>query len=172
MKRLTDMFLRLAAFTLIELLVVVAIIAILAALLLPALIAARERARRSVCLNNLDEMGKAHEMYLGQYSGYYAAGLSWNPQATQGNNREIFKARNLATGNYEWARIYGLGGEPTGISSGGRQNTHSFQSEITCIAGGNSVIGNGGGCSAAEDVKPEDQTTLKASPWAVPLRKM
>ena len=51
----------LAAFTLIELLVVVAIIAILAALLLPALIAARERARRSVCLNNNNQIGIALE---------------------------------------------------------------------------------------------------------------
>jgi len=73
----------LMAFTLIELLVVVAIIAILAALLLPALIAARERARRSVCLNNLDQQGKATESYIGLYSGYYPGSHSWsdNPDA-------------------------------------------------------------------------------------------
>jgi len=67
------------AFTLIELLVVVAIIAILAALLLPALVAARERARRSVCANNLNQIGKGLEAYIGLYGEYYPGGLSWEP---------------------------------------------------------------------------------------------
>jgi len=63
--------LRNAAFTLIELLVVVAIIAILAAMLLPALAAAREKARRATCANNLSQLARGFEMYLGDYSGYY-----------------------------------------------------------------------------------------------------
>ena len=70
MKRL---WLILDAFTLIELLVVVAIIAILAALLLPALIAARERARRSVCSTNLNQIGEGLEMYLGENGSYFPA---------------------------------------------------------------------------------------------------
>ena len=65
------------AFTIVELLVVISIIALLIALLLPALGEARESAKTAVCQSNLGHIGKAQLSYAIDNDGYYTMSTEW-----------------------------------------------------------------------------------------------
>jgi prepilin-type N-terminal cleavage/methylation domain-containing protein/prepilin-type processing-associated H-X9-DG protein len=64
-------YMRKKAFTLIELLVVISIIALLMAILIPAMGKAREQAKRIVCANNLKTLAIGDEMYADDEDGYH-----------------------------------------------------------------------------------------------------
>ena len=79
------------AFTLIELLVVIAIIAILAALLLPALAAAKRKAQRINCVNDLKQVGIAFRLWEGDNKDRYPMAVQ---TATGGALDAVYSALN------------------------------------------------------------------------------
>jgi prepilin-type N-terminal cleavage/methylation domain-containing protein/prepilin-type processing-associated H-X9-DG protein len=96
-------------FTLVELLVVIAIIGILIALLLPAVQAAREAARRTHCTNNLKQFGIALQNYHSSQRTL-PAGLIVNFKKSFGINFKGFSANGLTTllPFIEQASVHGL----------------------------------------------------------------
>jgi len=96
-------------FTLIELLVVVAIIAILASLLLPALTKARNTARRTLCLSNWKQIGMGTLSYLDENRGFFPDTNGGFKMASEGGHTCSYVAvmRPYYTGDtngrYEWA---------------------------------------------------------------------
>jgi prepilin-type N-terminal cleavage/methylation domain-containing protein/prepilin-type processing-associated H-X9-DG protein len=91
--------------TLVELLAVIAIIGMLVGMLLPAVQAARESARRSDCASRLRQVGLALHQYQSSMGRLPAAGVSVNPAATQMIERDgdATPANRMAWAGASWA---------------------------------------------------------------------
>jgi prepilin-type N-terminal cleavage/methylation domain-containing protein/prepilin-type processing-associated H-X9-DG protein len=74
-------------FTLVELLVVIGVIALLIAILLPALNGARKQARTVQCLSNLKQLAQAQEMYVSEYKGWAVPIFIGKKQPAPNNTR-------------------------------------------------------------------------------------
>ena len=128
LKRKTDRF------TLIELLVVISIIAILAALLLPALNRARDSARRIACLSQLKTMASATLMYADnnrehippglRYNSWSAGNFWWSILVQTVNSKAPAKNYNTVMNGYYKIFVCPTEKTPTGANSPNFQYTH------------------------------------------------
>ncbi|HRU07517.1 MAG TPA: type II secretion system protein [Candidatus Brocadiia bacterium] len=89
------------SFTLVEILVVLAIIALLAGILLPAIVRSRDRARRTHCQNNLSQVTRALSLYLNDFSEYYPSYVNYGGLTSTGaNTPAVSRAGSRVTCEY------------------------------------------------------------------------
>lgn len=96
---------RTRGFTLVELLVVIAIIGILVALLLPAVQAAREAARRSSCTNNLKQLALAALNFESGQKRFPAGALGDNDYSNTMFDELIYQPKTTAPRSHQWTGV-------------------------------------------------------------------
>jgi len=117
-------------FTLMEILVVIVIIAVLAGLLLPALMGARERGRRTTCASNLRQIGMAFEMYADDFFERFPD----DPGALYGNTSTCVYQKYVKSASTFWcpSSIGRSNHAPTAITSeAGACNSYAFVFGLT-----------------------------------------
>lgn len=99
-------------FTLVELLIVIAIIAILASMLMPALKKARDSAKSIVCVNNLKTLSSNVMLYVGDYNAYLPPVVNWDGQFWDyGGHPAQNKSPGVLADYYKARPYYYSGGE-------------------------------------------------------------
>jgi prepilin-type N-terminal cleavage/methylation domain-containing protein len=103
---------RIRAFTLVEMLVVIAIIAILAALLLPVLVGGKKRAQRIQCISNLNQIGTAFQIFAHDHQGNFPMQVS----EADGGSQEFARGAESTGGHgffYSWRHFFPLANDLT-----------------------------------------------------------
>jgi prepilin-type N-terminal cleavage/methylation domain-containing protein len=107
-------------FTLIELLVVIAIIALLMAILLPALSRAREGGKRAVCLNQIKQLQSAWNMYCDDSDEKVPVGdvyYSWSYLGTDADDKQIQPQSGWNELPHQWPHNPIISPDPSRVSS-------------------------------------------------------